>query len=219
MLSQFEGKQVKITTEGGEVFTGMAEVLPSGYGLHEFNRAEESIQIGDTLIFQSDIRKIDILLEDSSAAIDPRQFDDLMGELLEGPYWIVDVLPEQVPVNAPGQYFAVERYYLQPERIRALRRRYAEILLRLNCYFEMAVSFDSCRSWERNPYPEDFAEKVSGISGNSFLRAVFDEQQTMIDLEPCDTYMTVYDPSTELLDLLRRLTSADGLFVWKAPES
>ena len=219
MLSQFEGKQVKITTEGGEVFTGMAEVLPSGYGLHEFNRAEESIQIGDTLIFQSDIRKIDILLEDSSAAIDPRQFDDLMGELLEGPYWIVDVLPEQVPVNAPGQYFAVERYYLQPERIRALRRRYAEILLRLNCYFEMAVSFDSCRSWERNPDPEDFAEKVSGISGNSFLRAVFDEQQTMIDLEPCDTYMTVYDPSTELLDLLRRLTSADGLFVWKAPES
>ena len=219
MLSQFEGKQVKITTEGGEVFTGMAEVLPSGYGLHEFDRAEESIQIGDTLIFQSDIRKIDILLEDSSAAIDPRQFDDLMGELLEGPYWIVDVLPEQVPVNAPGQYFAVERDYLQPERIRALRRRYAEILLRLNCYFEMAVSFDSCRSWERNPDPEDFAEKVSGISGNSFLRAVFDEQQTMIDLEPCDTYMTVYDPSTELLDLLRRLTSADGLFVWKAPES
>ncbi len=219
MLSQFEGKQVKITTEGGEVFTGMAEVLPSGYGLHEFDRAEESIQIGDMLIFQSDIRKIDLLSENSSSAIDPRQFDDLMGELLEGPYWIVDVLPEQVPANAPGQYFAVERYYLQPERIRALRRRYAEILLRLNCYFEMAVSFDSCRSWERNPDPEDFAEKVSGILGNSFLRAVFDAQQTMIDLEPCDTYMTVYDPSTELLDLLRKLTSADGLFVWKAPES
>ncbi len=64
-------------------------------------------------------------------------------ELLQTPYWIVDILPEQVPENADGQYFSVERYFLRPARRRALRRRYAELLLRLNCYEDMAVSFDS----------------------------------------------------------------------------
>ena len=34
-------------------------------------------------------------------------------ELLQAPYWIVDILPEQVPADGPGQYFAVERYYLR----------------------------------------------------------------------------------------------------------
>ena len=33
-------------------------------------------------------------------------------ELLNTPYWIVDILPEQVPADCNGQYFKVEKYYL-----------------------------------------------------------------------------------------------------------
>ena len=51
----------------------------------------------------------------------------MMGALLEGPYWIVDILPEQVGADAAGQYFAEERYFLQRSRIVPLRRKYAEI--------------------------------------------------------------------------------------------
>ena len=147
ILSRFEKKRIEITTVDGAVFTGVAEVYPSGYGLHVFDRAEESILIDDIHIFKSDIRSIKILSEREDSVIPAGQYDDLMGDLLEGPYWIVDILPEQVSEDAPGQYFKVERYYLQPERIRVLRRKFAEILLRLNCYFDMAVSFDSCESW------------------------------------------------------------------------
>ena len=218
MLSRYEGKRLRITTEDGSVFVGEAEVFPSGYGLHEFDRAEESILIEQTHIFHSDIRKIELLSEDKSP-IAPRQFDDLMGDLLEGPYRIVDVLPEQVPANADGQYFSVERYYLQPERIRVLRRRFAEILLRLNCYHDMAVSFDSCETWEKNPDPETFALRLEELSGNSFLRAVFEAQGAMIDIEHDDTYMTVYDPDSMLMEKLRALASAEGLFVWSPPET
>ena len=218
MLSRYEGKRLRITTEDGSVFAGDAAVFPSGYGLHEFDRAEESILIEQTHIFHSDIRKIELLSEDKSP-IAPRQFDDLMGDLLEGPYRIVDVLPEQVPANADGQYFSVERYYLQPERIRVLRRRFAEILLRLNCYHDMAVSFDSCETWEKNPDPETFALRLEELSGNSFLRAVFEAQGAMIDIEHDDTYMTVYDPDSMLMEKLRALASAEGLFVWSPPET
>ena len=217
ILSRYDGKKVRITTEDGSVFTGTAEVYPSGYGLHEFDRAEESVLIAGMHVFHSDIREIEILTEEGRAVIDPRQYDDLMGELLEGPYWIVDILPEQVPADADGQYFAVERYYLRPERLRDLRRRYAEILLRLNCYDDMVVSFDSCESWERNPDPETFAGKLTELAGNSFLRAVFPARRAMVELEHDDTWMTVYDPDLRLLDRLRTLAAGEGLFVWSPP--
>ena len=219
VLSRFDGKRIQITAEDGSVFTGIAEVLPSGYGLHEFNRAEESVCINDTFIFHSQIRKIEILCEKEPAVFAAGQYDDLMGELLEGPYWIVDILPEQVPADSGGQYFSVERYYLQPERIQKLRRAFAEILLRLNCYYDMAVSFDSCASWEKNPDPEAFADRLIGLSGNSFLRAVFEGRRAMIDIERDDTYMTVFDPDSVLLEKIRALAAAEGLFLWSPPKN
>ena len=219
ILSRFENKRIEITTEDGSVFTGIAEVFPSGYGLHVFDRAEESILIDGLYIFKSDIRKIEILLENESSMIPVRQFDDLMGDLLEGPYWIVDILPEQVPKESRGQYFSVERYYLQPDRIQTLRRKYAEILLRLNCYFDMVVSFDSCESWEKNPDPEIFTNRLISLSGNGFLRAVFEAEPAMVDIEHDDTYMTVYDPNLQLMEKMRMLAVAEGLFIWKPSEN
>ena len=112
----------------------------------------------------------------------------------------------------------MERYFLQPERIVPLRRKYAEILLRLNCYADMAASFDACASWETNPDPEAFAARVAGLSGNEFLRAVFAEQNAMIDYDHNDTYLTVYDPGAALLDKVRSLAAAAGLFIWYVPQ-
>ena len=217
MLFRYQDKEIRATTEDGSVFTGTAEVFPSGYGLHEFDREEEGIQLDDAILFKSDIRNIEELSETTSEAMDPRRFEELMGALLEGSYWIVDILPEQVSADAAGQFFAVERYFLQPERIIPLRRKYAGILLRLNCYHDMAVSFDSCATWETNPDPEAFAAHVEGLSGNEFLRAVFAEQNAMIDYDHNDTYLTVYDPDWALLDKIRALAAAEGLFVWRAP--
>ena len=218
MLYRYQSKEVRITTEDGNVFTGIAEVLPSGWGLHEFGREEEGIQLDDVILFKSDIQSIEELSEAPTEDEDPRRFDEMMGALLEGPYWIVDILPEQVPTDAAGQYFAVERYFLQTERIVPLRRKYAEILLRLNCYVDMAVSFDACATWETNPDPETFAERLAGLSGNEFFRAVFAGQNAMIDYDRNDTYLTVYDPGEALLDKVRALAAAEGLFVWRAPQ-
>ena len=39
-------------------------------------------------------------------------------ELLQCPYWIIDILPSQVPENSPGQYFTVEKYFLQGDPVR-----------------------------------------------------------------------------------------------------
>lgn len=42
-LFQYQDKEVRITTEDGSVFTGIAEAFSSGYGLHELDREEEGI--------------------------------------------------------------------------------------------------------------------------------------------------------------------------------
>ena len=218
MLSRFENKRIRAAAEDGSVFPGTAEVDPSGHEPVVFDRAEERIRSDDGQLFPSELRKIELISEDARPSVQPGPFDALIEELLEGPYQIVDLLPAQVPADAAGQYFAVERYYLQTERLRSLRRRQAEILLRLNCYFDMAVSFDSCESWEVNPDPEIFAEHMEDLSGGSFLRAVFEAQHAMIDLDPGDTYMTVFDPDSRLSDMLRELAAAAGLFLSNPPE-
>ena len=99
-----------------------------------------------------------------------------------------------------------------------MRSRYAGILLRLSCYYPMAVSFDGCTSWDDDPDPEAFADRLRGLSGNGSLRAVFEEQRVLADIEPGETWMTVYDPGRALTDKLCALARAEGLFVWAPPQ-
>ena len=142
-------------------------------------------------------------------------YDEMIEELLEGPYWIADILPEQVPAKAEGQYPAVDRYFRQPERLAAIHRKQAEILLRLNCYQEMAVSFGGGDSWERDPEPESFAARLSALPSNGSFRALFPSRRAMIDIDPEDTWMTVRCPDAPFRSMIRRLAEGEGLFFWQ----
>ena len=46
---------------------------------------------------------------------------DRTEELLQKPYWIIDILPEQVKENSLGQYFEVERFYLKDKDLRRMQ--------------------------------------------------------------------------------------------------
>ena len=54
--------------------------------------------------------------------------------MLEKPHYIVDIVPRQVPENSPGQYFAVEGYFLKEPQYSSLREKFFNIILKLNCY-------------------------------------------------------------------------------------
>ena len=66
MRNRYQNKKIKVTTQDGAEFTGTADVFPSGYGLHEFDRAEEGIQLDDVIVFKSDIRRIEELPDTAS---------------------------------------------------------------------------------------------------------------------------------------------------------
>ena len=57
--------------------------------------------------------------------IEPRiDIDDY----LEKPYWVVDILPRQVPPNANGQFFRIEDYLLKHPQIDAIYKKFLHIL-------------------------------------------------------------------------------------------
>ena len=126
-------------------------------------------------------------------------------ELLQTPYWIIDILPGQVPKESPGQFFAVESYMLR-EQMASIKQRHINLVLKLNCYLN--ISIDE----EMNPSPERIAEKMR----KRYLYLMIGE--SMILSEPDDTHMTLFNADENLLEMVRSLATAEGLFVWEGKE-
>ena len=68
-------------------------------------------------------------------------------ELLEKPYWIIDILPKQVLKDSAGQYFAIEGFFLK-EQLREIKKKHIGVILKLNCYVDISID------GEKNPAPE-----------------------------------------------------------------
>ncbi len=130
-------------------------------------------------------------------------------ELLEKPYWLIDILPERVPADSAGQYFAVEKYFLGKKQLAAVKDRHIGLILRLNCYMELLFGEEG----ERNPDPAKIARAMR--SETVWLRT----GDALIMSEPDDLCMTLYNPDEALLQLVRTLAASEGLYVWKGTES
>ena len=114
----------------------------------------------------------------------------------------------QVPKDSPGQYFAVERYFLRRPHIRAIKQKHINVILKLNCYRDLSLDEEAAV----NPPPEVIAEAVN----RRYVCILIDE--SMIVSEPDSTYLTLYNPDEQLLSLVNELSKGEGLFVWKTPE-
>ena len=128
-------------------------------------------------------------------------------ELLQCPYWIVDILPSQVPADSPGQYFTVEKYFLQGDRLKEIKQKHINLILKLNCYRDLYISDET----EINPSPEHLEREMK----KRYLYVMIGE--SMILSEPDDTHLTVFNPDAELLELIKQIALGEGLYVWQPP--
>ena len=137
---------------------------------------------------------------------------EFIESLLEKPYWLIDVLPKQVPAGSAGQYFKVEQYFLS--LIDEISRRFARILIRLNCYYDLKMSTDG-ETWILNASPGDLARRFEeSVVSHSPLSILIGSDEALVTFSGDDHYMTLYNPDEELLDLVRQCAQAEGLFVW-----
>ena len=135
----------------------------------------------------------------------------MIEELLEKEYRVIDILPEQVPAGGPGQYFAVEKYFLRKPALAEIHRRFTRLLLKLNCYSDFQVSFADGEHFTLNPAPELLDAWINGEQKD--LCILLPGEDALITLNHDDFYMTLYHPSAALLERTERLASAEGLFV------
>lgn len=133
------------------------------------------------------------------------------------PYCIIDILPERVPSDSPGRYFEVERYFRS--RLDEIIRKFADLLVKLNCYCHLEVG------WDGENYTDDFAPEAlerffrEANSSPDPLYIRVNSSDAVFVYANGDHYMTLYEPDSELLNLVRSLASAEGLFVWSPPST
>ena len=133
-------------------------------------------------------------------------------DLLTKSYWIVDILPKQVPDDAGGQYFTIEKFFLSPPHVDAIYQKFANVLLKLNCYVDLAVFKVEDESWVENPAPDDLERLVLERRP---LFVVLKQSQAMLSITGEDHNMTVYGPNDETLALISVIASSEGLYLWK----
>ena len=127
-------------------------------------------------------------------------------ELLEKPYWIIDILPKQVPKDSPGQYFAIEDFFLK-EQLSEIKKKHINVILKLNCYMDITIDD------EKNPAPE----RIWDTMLDRYVYIMLED--AMILSEADDTHLTVFNPNEGLLDLIKEISYSEGLFVWKGIEA
>lgn len=148
--------------------------------------------------------------------------EDLIEQLLDKEYIVVDFLPEQVSADSKGRFFSVEHLFLQEPRISALRSIFSNIILKLYCYYEIQVFDPTADKCSGNPEPVLLDEWIR--SNQCDLQILLEHtsenalEDTLIVIAMDDTHMTVYNPSDRIIKLLHTLAAAEGLFVWN-PQS
>ena len=134
-------------------------------------------------------------------------------DLLQKPYWVIDLLPHQVPTDAEGQFFAVERLFLDGARNVELRHSFASVLLMLNCYHDLVVFRGESECGKTNPKPEKLEKWIT--RNKEHLCIALPSEQALIVVPIDSTCLALHNPTPHLLDEVRAIASACGLFVWQ----
>ena len=136
-------------------------------------------------------------------------------EYLNKPYWVIDILPKQVPADDRGQYFRIEKYFLEHPQIDDIYRKFTNILLKLNCYNDINVSHDG-DEWITNPAPHELEAALLGsMADKQMFYIILKSADVLIAVSGDDTYMTIYNPTEEVLELIGSLAGSEGLFLWR----
>ena len=132
-------------------------------------------------------------------------------DLLNCPYWIIDVLPKQVPAESAGQYFTVEKYF-RTVLMEQIQLRKLLLILKLCCYRAITLFFPDTEESAKNPPPEVLRESMN----NRNVCLIIGD--ALITSDPEDTGMTLYNASDELIDLMEKLALSESFYVWQTEE-
>ena len=147
---------------------------------------------------------------------------DIIENLIQNSYMLIDILPVRVPGNSPGRYFSVERFYLKRGRLERIFRSFADLILKLYCYYDICICSDPDDDWAKNPEPDELERRIFGClpadgKAPSRLHIFIEAENTLIVMDGDELNMTVYNPSENIADMISLLAHGEGLFVRDMP--
>ena len=143
------------------------------------------------------------------------ELSDRIDALMDKKAHLIDIFPKTVLQKADNRYFAVEKFFQQNRS--ELERKLTAIILKLYCYYDFTVVIDD--SITENPQVGELTVLLKKcFSGEmKYVNIVLPEFEAMLSLNYGDLYMTAYNVSGELKELLAQLVNAEGLFFYEAP--
>ncbi len=140
---------------------------------------------------------------------------DRIDALVDKKAYLIDKFPKTVPQKADNRYFAVEKYFQQNRS--EFERKLTAIILKLYCYYDLTVVIDD--NITENPQAEELTVLLEKCFNGElgYINIVLPECEAMLSLSYGDLYMTAYNVSGELKNLLAQLVNAEGLFFYAAP--
>lgn len=135
--------------------------------------------------------------------------------LLEKPCYIIDFLPEQVEPDNGGQFFEVEYFLLNSDKHIGLKDRFVAVILKLMCYYHVAVLWNG---WVDRPKPKMIEDAVREIMENrsGTLNVLFVEEDALLVFDWDCLNLSVYNPAEDVQSIMERIAFSEGLSWRKA---
>ena len=139
----------------------------------------------------------------------------IVDRLLDAPCYIIDFLPQQVPKDCGGQFFAVEDYLLKHRGRYGMSDRFVRIILKAMCYYPVSVYWGD---WIEQPTPEQVVEIIDAIMENHSgdMNVVLTSKDALVQFGGDCLNMSIYNPDEEIRNLLERIATSEGMFLRKA---
>ena len=113
--------------------------------------------------------------------------------------WVIDFLPYRVKEDSDGRFFEIEEYYLKDK---GLFDKFLNIILKLNCYYDICID-------------DEINSDIDKLKKTNYANILIVNKECLITLDRTDSHLTVYNPDEEMLDLLDKLSGAEGLYMWR----
>lgn len=133
--------------------------------------------------------------------------------LLKKSCYIMDFLPERVEQDNGGSFFDVEYYLLNSDKHVDLKNRFVSVILKLMCYYHVAVLWGE---WIDRPKPEMIEDAVCEImmDHSGTLNVLFVEQDVLLVFDWDCLNLSVYNPAEDIQSVMKKIAFSEGLF-WR----
>lgn len=130
-------------------------------------------------------------------------------------YFVIDFLPKQVKDSGRLEILAdVENFFKTEKELAYLSEKFVNIILKTWCYFDFEIYTNR---WVERPKCETLEILISNIikKQRGSMSILLPKEETLLQICAGNLNMTIYNPSPNAQDVLKKLAISEGLFWWQ----